>query len=134
MKRLLVKPFVVLTFVILFIISIASKISSSLFRNVEQFRMIDSHVHVWSDGVPPFTYDAAPPPQLLNSQPGDLLQNMAEAGVRMAIITQPINHKYDHSFIQQIINEKNFKRKLKGICLMNPTLTGCKQSTNIYSS
>eukprot|EP00953_Heterococcus_sp_UTEX-ZZ885_P022769 12580-Heterococcus_DN1.PRE.1 len=62
-------------------------------------RAIDSHLHVWSNGEPPFPFaDGKDPPASLRhcSRAEDLLDSMATAGVAGALIVQPINHLYDH--------------------------------------
>ena len=63
---------------------------------------IDSHLHVWGDGSAPFPYLKDPPPSALipTGSPDNLVKQMDEAGVEGALIVQPINYLYDHSFVK----------------------------------
>ncbi|XP_060196979.1 uncharacterized protein LOC132626208 isoform X3 [Lycium barbarum] len=63
-------------------------------------KIIDSHLHVWAS------------PQ----------ECMEEAGVDGALIVQPINHKFDHSYVTSAL--KNFPSKFIGCCLANPAEDG----------
>jgi len=86
--------------------------------------VIDSHLHVWSDGQSPFEYwPQQEPPEAMRSNCGadDLMEKMDAAGVAGCLIVQPINHKYDHSYVESVI--KAYPQKLKGMCLANPTLS-----------
>ncbi|XP_027154499.1 uncharacterized protein LOC113754315 isoform X3 [Coffea eugenioides] len=62
--------------------------------------VIDSHLHVWAS------------PQ----------ECMKEAGVDGALIVQPINHKFDHSYVTSVL--KKYPSKFVGCCLANPTEDG----------
>jgi len=84
-------------------------------------RVIDSHLHVWSDGKDPFPYaPGCEPPEELRKEATveKLLHEMDAAGVSGALIVQPINHKYDHSYVEAAI--KANPARLKGMCLLNP--------------
>lgn len=35
---------------------------------------------------------------------------------------QPINYKYDHSYLLSIMQDKDYKGLFKFVCLFNPTL------------
>ncbi|XP_019069669.1 uncharacterized protein [Solanum lycopersicum] len=63
-------------------------------------QVIDSHLHVWAS------------PQ----------ECMEEAGVDGALIVQPINHKFDHSYVTSVL--KKFPSKFVGCCLANPAEDG----------
>ena len=71
-------------------------------------KLIDSAVHVWSDGEAPFPWEGAPPPEPLRSAAthealAQLLRGAAgaagAAGVAGALIVQPSVHKFDHSYV-----------------------------------
>jgi len=83
-------------------------------------RVIDSHLHVWSDGTQ-FPWVVEPPDALKSEATFEkLLQSAREAGVTGALIVQPANHKYDHSYVTSALrSEPAFFR---GMCLANPTL------------
>jgi predicted TIM-barrel fold metal-dependent hydrolase len=85
--------------------------------------IVDTHLHVWSDGAPPFPYsDGQDPPEALrDSQPEQLMGEMAAAGVDGALIVQPINHKFDHAFVTSIISDPRYQGKFKGMALLDPT-------------
>ncbi|XP_057496363.1 uncharacterized protein LOC130781244 isoform X2 [Actinidia eriantha] len=63
-------------------------------------KIIDSHLHVWAS------------PQ----------ERMVEAGVDGALIVQPINHKFDHSYVTSVL--KKYPTKFVGCCLANPAEDG----------
>lgn len=66
----------------------------------------DSHLHVWGDGEAPFPYaEGQEPAERLrgSSNPGALIAEMDQAGVGGALIVQPINYKFDHSYVLHAI-------------------------------
>ncbi|KAH9627247.1 hypothetical protein KSS87_018523 [Heliosperma pusillum] len=63
-------------------------------------KVIDSHLHVWAS------------PQ----------ECMEEAAVDGALIVQPINHKFDHSYVTSVL--KRYPSKFSGCCLANPAQDG----------
>ncbi|XP_057436348.1 uncharacterized protein LOC130728795 [Lotus japonicus] len=86
-------------------------------------KVIDSHLHVWasSQEAGKFPYSPGQEPTL----PGHvdfLLQCMEEAGVDGALIVQPINHKFDHSYVTSVL--KKYPTKFIGCCLANPADDG----------
>lgn len=87
--------------------------------------VIDSHLHVWATADESsllFPYDKAPPPQLQNvASPEALLERMKDAGVDGALIVQPINHKFDHSYVTNAIQK--YPHKFKGMLLHDPSLS-----------
>lgn len=86
-------------------------------------KVIDAHLHVWAnanEAVHGFPYSQSPPPALQNEASADkLLQQMDENGVAGALIVQPINHKFDHSYVLRAIKEH--PTKLKGMYLHDPS-------------
>jgi predicted TIM-barrel fold metal-dependent hydrolase len=86
-------------------------------------RVIDSHVHVWGDGKA-FEFNMAPPIDLQGDKgsPETLLQLMDAAGVQGALIIQPINYQYDHSYLLDILREPRYQQRFKLMALMDPTL------------
>ena len=92
-------------------------------------KLIDSAVHVWSDGEAPFPWEGAPPPEPLRSAAthealAQLLRGAAgaagAAGVAGALIVQPSVHKFDHSYVTATL--KAHPEMFRGMCLANPTL------------
>ncbi|KAL2329647.1 hypothetical protein Fmac_017228 [Flemingia macrophylla] len=86
-------------------------------------KVIDSHLHVWASlqEAGNFPYSPGQEPTL----PGNadfLLQCMEEAGVDGALIVQPINHKFDHSYVTSVL--KKYPTKFVGCCLANPSNDG----------
>ncbi|KAL3511473.1 hypothetical protein ACH5RR_030874 [Cinchona calisaya] len=87
-------------------------------------KVIDSHLHVWAspqEAAEKYPYFPGQEPTL----PGRvefLLQCMKEAGVDGALIVQPINHKFDHSYVTSVL--KKYPSKFVGCCLANPTEDG----------
>ncbi|CAM8902543.1 unnamed protein product [Rhodiola kirilowii] len=86
--------------------------------------IIDSHLHVWAapqEAANKYPYFPGQEPTL----PGNLdllIQSMEEAGVDGALIVQPINHKFDHSYVSSAI--KKYPTKFVGCCLANPENDG----------
>ncbi|CAM9124319.1 unnamed protein product [Ectocarpus sp. 4 AP-2014] len=86
--------------------------------------MIDSHLHIWGEGKPPFPYASGqePPERLREScGPETLIQEMDDAGIGGALIVQPINYKFDHSYVLDAMSK--WPGKFKGMCLANPNLS-----------
>jgi len=86
-------------------------------------KILDSHLHVWA---PPeqseeFPYFPGQEPTLPGSAEF-LLESFEEAGVDGALIVQPINHKFDHSYVSSVINK--YPGKFVGACLADPTEGG----------
>lgn len=77
---------------------------------------------VWSDGFPPYPWAVAPPPELSDAANYDKLHATASAaGVAGALIVQPINHKYDHSYTDAAL--RAFPDFYKGMGLLDPSLS-----------
>ncbi|KAL3818715.1 hypothetical protein ACJIZ3_004620 [Penstemon smallii] len=98
-------------------------------------KVIDSHLHVWASAqqaAEKYPYFPGQEPTL----PGHvefLLKCMGEAGVDGALIVQPINHKFDHSYVTSVL--KKYPSKFIGCCLANPEEdgTGIKQLEDLIS-
>jgi len=89
-------------------------------------KVIDSHLHVWAplskSNEYPYASGQTPPNSLINKASAeDLLSCMSDSGVDGALIVQPINHLYDHSYVADTI--KKFPEKFKGMMLHDPTLS-----------
>jgi len=87
-------------------------------------KVIDSHLHVWANSAEaakgfPYTQD---PPDSLKDKASmlELLKQMEENGVDGALIVQPINHKFDHSYVIESI--KSHPDRFKGMLLHDPSL------------
>jgi predicted TIM-barrel fold metal-dependent hydrolase len=106
-------------------ISRSSRVMSMTGEAVSKFYgvqtpIIDTAVHVWGNGADPFPY-ASPPPNELKESSGmeNLFALMDRCGVRVSLITQPINYKYDHSYLDSVID----KKRTYGIFLLDPQLS-----------
>jgi len=103
--------------------SLALTISNSAAMTVN--KVIDSHLHVWADSVEktafPYSEGQEPPESLQDgASVKALLQKMDDAKVDGALIVQPINHKYDHSYVANAIKEH--PDRFKGMLLLDPSL------------
>lgn len=91
-------------------------------------KVIDSHLHVWAnlkESSADYPYAVNPPENLQNKASTDaLLKVMEKEGVDGALIVQPINHKYDHSYVRSAL--QNHPTRFKGMLLHDPTLDASK--------
>jgi predicted TIM-barrel fold metal-dependent hydrolase len=104
--------------------SVSIALSRAMSVSTNAGRVIDSHLHVWanSDEASRFPYIQDPPENLANrASTAALLEQMEQNGVDGALIVQPINHKYDHSYVIQAI--KAHPDRFKGMLLHDPTLS-----------
>lgn len=108
--------------------------SSSVGKNIglamttasgSNIRIIDSHLHVWAntqEAASSYPYQTLPPPPSAivdRATPESLLSQMTSCGVDGALIVQPINHKFDHSYV--IAALQRFPNRLKGMLLHDPS-------------
>ncbi|XP_057496362.1 uncharacterized protein LOC130781244 isoform X1 [Actinidia eriantha] len=87
-------------------------------------KIIDSHLHVWAspqEAADLYPYFPGQEP-ILSGHVDFLLERMVEAGVDGALIVQPINHKFDHSYVTSVL--KKYPTKFVGCCLANPAEDG----------
>ncbi|KAI3733313.1 hypothetical protein L6452_12755 [Arctium lappa] len=87
-------------------------------------KIIDSHLHVWAspqEAMDKYPYVPGQEPSLRGNY-DFLLHCMEEAGVDGALIVQPINHKFDHSYVTSVL--KKHPSKFVGCCLANPAQDG----------
>ena len=105
------------------LVTMSGELSQSSFYGVS--KVIDTATHVWGNGGADFPFAIDPPPELKdNSGVGDLKALMDTSGVATTLITQPINYKFDHSYLDSILDRQRFY----GIFLINPQLSiddGC---------
>ena len=67
---------------------------------------IDAHLHVWSNGVAPFEWVVEPPEALHRLATAEKMRDVGEkAGVGGALIVQPANHKFDHSYVASALQK-----------------------------
>jgi len=88
-------------------------------------KTVDSHLHIWANSKEatdhPYAPEQTPPPSIIDIASTDaLLKQMSDAGVDGALIVQPINHKYDHRYVQEAIAKH--PDKFKGMMLFDPIL------------
>jgi predicted TIM-barrel fold metal-dependent hydrolase len=106
----------------------ASSASSAMNTPVASRRVIiDSHLHVWANVEEaasgfPYATGNEPPESLRNlGSTSELIKQMDHAGVHGALIVQPINHKFDHSYVMNAI--KSYPSRFKGMLLHDPSLS-----------
>jgi len=83
-------------------------------------KIIDSHLHIW-DGTKQAFAEGQTPPDTLEvgvASVEELMKRMEEANVSGCLIVQPINYKYDHSYVGDVIAEH--PDKFKGMLLYDP--------------
>jgi predicted TIM-barrel fold metal-dependent hydrolase len=73
------------------------------------YKIIDSHLHIWDDTIP------SPSP----ANAAALLQQMQKACIDGALIVQPINYLYNHSYVHHALVE--YPHRFKGMMLYDPT-------------
>ncbi|XP_048502563.1 uncharacterized protein LOC104897520 isoform X2 [Beta vulgaris subsp. vulgaris] len=104
---------------------VANMSSNEAMSNVHSpAKLIDSHLHVWAspqEATEKFPYFPGQEPTLAGHA-DILLECMEEAGIDGALIVQPINHKFDHSYVTSIL--KRYPSKFSGCCLANPADDG----------
>lgn len=87
--------------------------------------VIDSHLHVWASAKEaasafPYAEGQEPPQSLRNlASTSELVKRMDAASVDGALIVQPINHKFDHSYVMEAM--KAHPTRFKGMFLHNPS-------------
>jgi len=93
-----------------------------------KIKIIDSHLHIWANtqeskqNYPYASKDQTPPETLQDRASSSyLLQTMKDSNVDGALIVQPINHKYDHSYVSSAM--KTHPSKFKGMLLHDPLLS-----------
>jgi predicted TIM-barrel fold metal-dependent hydrolase len=88
--------------------------------------LIDSHLHVWASSKDAaarkrFPYSQDPPDALQNVASIDqLVATLNENGVHGALLVQPINYKFDHSYVLHAM--KTNPTRFKGMLLHDPSL------------
>ena len=90
-------------------------------------RVIDSHLHVWASpdeasSAFPYAKGQEPPESLQDvASTAALIEQMDEHGVAGALIVQPINHKFDHSYVLDAL--KKHPDRFKGMMLHDPSMS-----------
>lgn len=95
--------------------------------------IIDSATHIFSNGKE-YPYVIVPPEELQKCDANYLIEKMNQHGVTASIITQPINHKFDHSYLDSVLTatSKASTQRLYGIFLLNPQLPIDQGKSIIY--
>jgi predicted TIM-barrel fold metal-dependent hydrolase len=104
---------------------VATKAIESSSLASSSMRVIDSHVHVWADAAEAssgYPYAVDPPSHLKDAASvGALLSQMDRHGVAGALVVQPINHKFNHAYVQQAL--ERYPDRFKGMLLHDPSMT-----------
>jgi len=101
--------------------------STMMTTNRHPFKIIDSHLHVWGNSHAavseyPYATDQTPPEALREVADVDaLLFHLEQNHVDGAVIVQPINYQYDHSYVVKEALQK-YPTKFKGMLLHDPSL------------
>jgi len=92
--------------------------------SLSSMKVIDSHLHIWATPQQArngFPYHQDPPANLASlASTEELLQQMQDNNVDGALIVQPINHQFDHSYVAQALCEH--PSKFKGMLLHDPNM------------
>ena len=89
-------------------------------------KVIDSHLHVWADKQEassgfPYAQGQEPPESLRNkASTSALMKQMDDSFVDGALIVQPINYKFDHSYVMNAI--QTHPTRFKGMMLHDPSM------------
>eukprot|EP00465_Bigelowiella_longifila_P011366 CAMPEP_0185265014 /NCGR_PEP_ID=MMETSP1359-20130426/25982_1 /TAXON_ID=552665 /ORGANISM="Bigelowiella longifila, Strain CCMP242" /LENGTH=331 /DNA_ID=CAMNT_0027854041 /DNA_START=1 /DNA_END=996 /DNA_ORIENTATION=- len=85
----------------------------------------DSHIHVWGDGTQPYPYDNDPPDVLRKICDAEkFVANAKNAQVSGALIVQPINYRFDHSYVASVI--ARYPKFFTGMALADPAVEPVK--------
>ncbi len=88
---------------------------------------IDSHVHVWTDGAPPFAHNDG----MSTSRPDypglveDLIAFMDLNGIDRTVLIQCMYHGYDNSYMCHCL--ERFPDRLHGVALIDPLKPGAAE-------
>ena len=91
--------------------------------NVGVKKVIDSHLHIWDSASQPFASDDQTPPDNLKdcASAEKILRRMEESNVDGCMIVQPINYKFNHDYVGDIIAA--YPDKFKGMLLFDPSVS-----------
>lgn len=96
-------------------------------------KVIDSHLHVWANTAETadgFGYAQDPPDTLRDKAcTAALIGQMDAHGVDRALIVQPINHKFDHSYVLHAMTQH--PDRFKGMLLHDPSLPADQAVTRL---
>ena len=98
------------------------------------FEVFDSHHHIWSNGQDPYQWVVEPIDDLKekstiecyiastisesSNNEQDHASNQSNATITRSLIVQPLNHKFDHSYMFNAL--KSYPDKFMGMGLANP--------------
>ena len=107
------------------LISVINLEAAKVMSMSSSFRVIDSHLHIWASeqelAIFPYAEGQDPPESLASAaSTAELLKQMDEADVAGALIVQPINHRFDHSYVIDAM--KKHPSRFKGMLLHDPSL------------
>lgn len=89
----------------------------------DQSRIIDAHMHVWSDDLKRFPfahpYEPAFPPPKIPASLDLLLKEMDEYGVQNCVLVQTIYHGWDNSYLVKCLKAQ--PKRFRGQGLIDPT-------------
>lgn len=87
-------------------------------------KIVDSHAHVWAnteESSAAYPYLVDPPAHLRDAAAtNELISHMDRHGVTGTLIVQPINHKFDHSYVERAIRQH--PHRFKGMMLHDPSM------------
>jgi len=82
-------------------------------------KIIDSHLHVWSNDTNRYPLNPERPTLPEGNAAADfLLECLDEAGVAGALIVQPIVYGFDHKYVTECL--RKWPDRFVGMCLINP--------------
>jgi L-fuconolactonase len=81
------------------------------------YRIIDSHVHVWK-ADPRFPWAQGQKPPQKDATPEMLLGLMKANGVERTVIIQVIHYRFDNSYLASVL--KQYPKEFRGVARVNP--------------
>ena len=101
----------------------SSNRSISISTTSTNSKVIDSHLHIWDEKAQSFASDDQIPPDNLKdcASAEYLIGRMKEANVDGCMIVQPINYKFNHDYVADIIAA--YPDKFKGMLLLDPSIS-----------
>jgi predicted TIM-barrel fold metal-dependent hydrolase len=96
-------------------------------------KIVDSHVHVWAnaeESSAAYPYLVDPPAHLKDAAAtSELISHMDRHGVTGTLIVQPINHKFDHSYVERAIRQH--PHRFRGMMLHDPSMTASEATARV---
>ena len=94
-------------------------------------RVIDPHVHVWTDDPRfPWAAETTAPPRY-PAPPEDLIDLMAANGVERTVLVQVIHYRWDNRYTAHVL--RTYPDKFMGVCRVNPEDPAAPDHLNFWT-